>query len=167
MMQLVVVQWLSPVIVTPWTAVYQASLFFTISWSLLKLTLTELVMPSNHLIFYHPLLLPPSVFPSIRVFTTESAFCIGWCQSGASASASVLPMNIGRADFLEDWLVSSPCSPWDFQESSPTQFKSINSLALSLLYHPTLTSINDDLKNHNFDYMDFCGQSDVPLYYTV
>ena len=66
------------VFVTPWTAVYEASLFFTISWSLLKLTLTELVMPSNHLIFYHPLLLPPSVFPSIRVFSSEVALPIRW-----------------------------------------------------------------------------------------
>ena len=59
---------------------------------------------------------------------------------------------IFRTDFLEDWLIGSPCSPRDSQESSPTsQFKSINSLALSFLYGPTLTSIHDYWKNHSFD----------------
>ena len=63
--------------VTPWTAIYQASLPFTVSQSLLKLISIESVMPSNHLIFCHPLLLP-SVFPSIRVFSNESAVQIRW-----------------------------------------------------------------------------------------
>ena len=63
---------------TPWTAVCQASLSFTISWSLLKLMSIELVMPSNHLILCHPLLLLPSIFPSIRVFSSESGFHIRW-----------------------------------------------------------------------------------------
>ena len=62
---------------TPWTAARQAPLSFTISWSLLKLMSIELVMPSNHLILCHPLLLP-SVFPSIRVFSSELALCIRW-----------------------------------------------------------------------------------------
>ena len=64
--------------VTPWTAARQASLSFTISQSLLKLVSIELVMPSNHLILCHPLLLLPSVFPAIRVFSHESALCIRW-----------------------------------------------------------------------------------------
>ena len=64
--------------VTPWTAARQPSLFFTISWSWLKLTSIELVMPSNHLILYHPLLLLPSMFPSIRIFSSESALHIRW-----------------------------------------------------------------------------------------
>ena len=77
---LVVVQSLTCVqlFVTPWTAASQASLSFTISLSLLKLMFIESVMPSNHLILYHPLLLLPSVFPNIRVFSNESAFCIRW-----------------------------------------------------------------------------------------
>ena len=79
--------------VTPWTAARQPSLFFTISWSLLKLMSTELVMPSNHLILCHLLLLLPSVFPSIRVFCDE-CFPSGGQSIGASASTSVLPMNI-------------------------------------------------------------------------
>ena len=70
-----------------------------------------------------------------------------------------------RTDFLSDWLVLSPCSPRDSQESSPTpQFKSINSLALSLLYGPTLTSIHDYWKNHCFDYLDLCQQSNVSAF---
>ena len=64
--------------VTPWTAAHQASLSFTISWSLLKLMLLESVMPSNHLILCRPLLLPQSIFPSIRVFSNESPFHIRW-----------------------------------------------------------------------------------------
>ena len=65
---------------TPWTAARQASLSLTISWSLLKLMSIESVMPSNHLILCHPLLLLPSVFPSIRVFSNESAFSIKWLK---------------------------------------------------------------------------------------
>ena len=94
----------------------------------------ESVIPSNHLILCRPLLLPPSVFPSIRVFSNESALH----QSiGVSASTSVLPMNHpGLISFKMDWL--DLCSPRDSQKSSLTpQFKSINSLALSFLHSPT------------------------------
>ena len=63
---------------TPWTAARQASLSITNSWSLLKLLSVESVMPSNHLILCHPLLLPPSIFPSIRVFSNESVLYIRW-----------------------------------------------------------------------------------------
>ena len=82
---------------TPRTAARQASLTITNSWSLLKPMSIESVMPSNHLILCRPLLLLPSIFPSIRVFSNESVLHIG-CQSiGVSASTSVLPMNI------QDW----------------------------------------------------------------
>ena len=77
---------------TPWTAAHQASLSITNSKSLLKLMSIELVMPSNHLIFCHPLLLPLSIFPSIRVFSSQF-FTSGGQSIGVSASASVLPMN--------------------------------------------------------------------------
>ena len=79
---------------TPWTAACQASLFITNSRSLLKLMSIESVMPSNHLILCHPLLLPPSIFPSIRVFSNESALWIRWPNIEVSASTSVLSMNI-------------------------------------------------------------------------
>ena len=79
-----------------WTTASQASLSITNSWCLLKLMSIELVMPSNHLILCHPSLLPPSIFPSIRVFSNESVIPIRWPKQsiGVSASASVLPMNI-------------------------------------------------------------------------
>ena len=100
---------------TPWTAPHQASLSITNSQSLLKLMSIKSVMPSNHLILCRPLLHPPSIFPSLRVFSNESVLCIR-CQSiGVSASASVLPMSI------QDWFpLGSPCCPRDSQESSPT-----------------------------------------------
>ena len=63
---------------TPWTAAHQTSLSITNYWSLFKLMSIELVMPSNHLILCHPLLLPPSIFPSIRIFSNESVLCIRW-----------------------------------------------------------------------------------------
>ena len=78
----------------PWTAAHQASLSIIKSQSLLKLKSTELVRPFNHLILCCPLFLLPSIFPSIRVFTSESVLRIRWPSIGVSASASVLPMNI-------------------------------------------------------------------------
>ena len=79
---------------TPRIAARQASLSFIISQSLLKLISTEFLMPSNHLILSHPLLLLPSIFPSIRVFPTSQFFASGGQSIGASASASGLSINI-------------------------------------------------------------------------
>ena len=102
---------------TPWTAAHQTSLSITNSRSLPKLMSIESVMPSNHLILCHPLLFLPSIFPSIRVFSNESAFRIRWPKYW-SFSFSISPSNEHR-------LVGPPCSPGFSQESSPTpQFKS-------------------------------------------
>ena len=129
--------------VTPRTAVRQASLSISNSWILLKLLSTELVLPSNHLILCHLLLLP-SVFPSIRVFSSESVLHIRWPKYCEFQLQHQSFQWIFRIDFFYGLLVWSPCTPRDSLESSPTpQFKSINSLALSLLYGPTLTSIHD------------------------
>ena len=102
----VVVQLLSHVwlFVTPWTAACQASLSFSIYWSLLRLMSTESVMPSNHLILCHPLLLLPSVFPSIRVISNESAVHIKWPKYW-SFSFSISPSNkySGLISFRVDW----------------------------------------------------------------
>ena len=89
----------------PWTAACQASVFITNSWSLLKLMSTELVMPSNHFILCHPLLLPPSIFPSIRVFSNESVFHIRWPKYW-SFSFNISPSNeySGFISFRMDWL---------------------------------------------------------------
>ena len=126
---------------TPWTAAHQASLSITNSRSLLKLMSIELVMPSNYLILCHPLLLLTSIFPSIWVFSNESAFRIRWPKYWSfSFSISSSKEHPGLISFRMD-VGGSPCSPRDSQESSPTpQFKNINSLALSFLHSPTLTS---------------------------
>ena len=138
--------------VTPQTATCQASLSFTISQSLLKLMSIESMMPCNHIILSHPLLLLPSVFPSIRVFSKQFAFCIRWPKYYSfSISNSLSKEYSGLISFRID-LVWSLCSPRDSQESCPApQFESISSSALSLLYGPTLTFVYDYWKNHSFD----------------
>ena len=90
---------------TPWTAALQASLSITNSWSLLKLMSIESVMPSNYLILCRPLLLPPSNFPSISVFSNESALCIRWPKYW-SFSFNISPSNehSGLISFRMDWL---------------------------------------------------------------
>ena len=136
---------------TLWTAERQASLSITNSWSLPKLMSDESVMPFNHLILCCLLLLLPSIFPGIMVFSTEF-FASGGQSIGVSASAPVLPMNI------QDWfplgltgLISLESNGLSRVFSNITRFKSINSLVLSFLYGPTLTSIHDYWKNHSFD----------------
>ena len=152
-----------PTLCDPWTAADQTSLPVTNSQSLLKLTSIELVMLSNHLIPCRPLLLLPSNIPSIRVFSNESALRIR-CQSiGASASTSVLPMN------TQDW---SPLgwTGWIFLQSkglsrvfsnTTVQKHQFFGTQPSLKKGSTLTSIHDDWKNHTFDLMDLCWQSNV------
>ena len=130
---------------TPQTAACQASLSFTNCWSLLKLMfISRWCHPtiSSSVIPFSPCL---QSFPESGSFQMSRFFTSGGQSIGVSASVSVLPMNI------QDWLVWSPCSPKDSQESFPTwQFKSINSLALSFLYSPTLTFIHDYWKNPKY-----------------
>ena len=110
---------------TPWTAASQASLSFTFSWNLLKFLSIESVMPSNHLIHCHPLLLLPQSFPASGSFPM-SGLCIKWPKYWCF-------------NFSITWLVWSVAV-----QGIPTpQFKSINSSVLSLLYGPALTSIHD------------------------
>src|SRR5574337_1898472 len=105
----------------------------------------ESVMPSNHLILCHPLLLPPSIFPSIRVFSNESVLCIRWPKYW-SFSFSINPSSEYSGLFplgWTGWISFRGETPGDSQESSPTpQFKSISSSVLSFLHSPTLTSIH-------------------------
>ena len=103
-------------------------------------------------------------FPASVSFPKSQLFASGGQSIGAPAS--VLPMNIQGWRFpLGLTAVPIPCSPRDSQESSPTpQFKSISSSALSLLYGPTLISIHNYWKNHSFDYMDLCQQSDASAF---
>ena len=133
---------------TPRTTASQASLSISNSRSLLKLMSIESVMPSNYLILCCPLLFLPSILPSIRVFSNESALHIRWPKYW-SFSFSISPSNEhpGLISFRMDWL-----DLLAVQESYPTtQLKSINSSALSFLNSPTLTSIYDYWKNHSFD----------------
>ena len=110
-----------------------------------NLTSIESVMPSNHLILCHPLLLLPSIFPSISVFPNESALCIRWPKYWSFSSE-----HSGLISFRMDWLDLPAVQ--GTQESSPTpQFKGINSSALSFHYSPTLTYRHDYWKNHSLD----------------
>ena len=129
---------------TPWTTACQASPSITNSRSPPKPMSIESVMPSNYLILCRSLLLLPSIFPGIRVFSNESALLSCGQSIGASASTLVLPMNIqGLISFKIDWF-DLPCSPRDSQESYPApEFESINSSVLSLLYGLTIASIHE------------------------
>ena len=133
--------------VSSWTVARQASLSFTITQSLLKLMSIESVMLSNHLILCCPLLLLPSVFPSTRVFSIESALCIRWPKYW-SFIFSISPSNeyIGLISFNIDWF--DLLAPQRTQESFlAPQFESIKSSLLNLLFGPTLTVIYDCWKN--------------------
>ena len=154
----------SQLFAAPWTTAHQASLSFTIAQSLLKFISIELVMPSNNIILCHPLLLLCSIFPSIRVL-----FLMSWCfppggQSiGASASSSVLPMNI-QGWFPLRWTSSISLQCRDSHHSSPaTQFEDVSSSVLSFFF-VQLTSIHDYWKNHSFDNMDLCWQSKISAF---
>ena len=125
----------------------------------------ESVMPSNHLILCHPLLLLPLIFPSIRVFSNDSALCIRWPKYW-SFSFRISPSNEhpGLISFRKDWLDLLAVQGTLKSLLLTPQFKSINSSELSFLYSPTLTSINDHWKNHSLDEMDLCGQSNVSAF---
>ena len=136
---------------TPWTAACQASLSFTISLSLLKLTSIEWVMPSNHFILCRPILLLPSIFPSIRVFSNESALCIMWPKYW-SFSFSISSSNeySGLISFRIVWFdllaVQGTLQSLLQHIVQKHQFFSTH---LSLC--PTLTSIHDHWKKHSLD----------------
>ena len=128
-----------------------SSLSITNSWSLLKLMFIESVMPSNHLILCQPLPLPASIFPSIRVFSTESILCIRWPKYWSS-SFSISPSNeySGLISFRADWFdftVQGTLKSLLQHHSS----KVSDSSALSFIYGPTLTSIHDYWKNHSLE----------------
>ena len=114
----------------------------------------ESVMLSNYLIFCYLLLLLPSIFPSIRVFSNESALSIRWTKYWG-LSISPFDEYSGFISFRIDWFDLFAVQR-SLESSLAPQFESISSSALSLLYGPTLTSVHDYWKNHSFDYMDLC-----------
>ena len=134
---------------TPWTAARQASLSIINSQRLLKFMSIESVMPSNNLILCNPLLLPLSIFPSIRVFSKESVLRIRWPKYW-SLSFSISPSNeyAGLISFRMDWLDLLAVQGILKSLLQQHTYKSINSLAFSFLYSPTLTSIHDHWKKN-------------------
>ena len=143
---------------TPWTAACQASLSITNSWSLLKLmSIKKSVMPSSHLILCCKLLLLPSIFPSIRVFSTESVLHIR-CPQYWSFNSSIGPSNeySGLISFRMDWLdllaVQGTLKSLLQYYSSKASILQHSAFFIVQLSHPYMTS---------FDYMDFCRQSNV------
>ena len=119
--------------------------------SLLKLMSIKAVMPPNHFILCHSLLLLPSIFPCIRVFSNESVLHIRWPKYWSfSFSISLSSEYSGRISFRIDWL-DLLAVQGTFKSSPTSQFKSINSLVFSFLYRPTLTSMHDYWKDNSLD----------------
>ena len=143
---------------TPWTAACQGSLSITNSRSLLKHLFIESVIPSNHLILCHPLLLPPSIFPSIRVFSNDSVLWVSW-KKYWSFRFSISPSNeySGLVSFRIDWLdllaVQGTLKSFLQHHSSKASI-----LHHSSFYSPTITTIHDYWKNHSLDETDLCWQ---------
>ena len=137
---------------TPWTTAHQASLSITNSQSPPKPRSIESVMASNHLILCHPLLLLPSILPSIRVFSNESALRITRPKYW-SFSFNISPSNEhpGLVSFRMDWLDLCAIQGTLKRLIQHHSSKSINSSALSFLYSPSLTFIHDFWKNHSLD----------------
>ena len=142
---------------TPWTAACQASLSITNSQSLLRLMSIESVMPCNHIILCRPLLLPPSIFPSIRVFSYEAALHIRWPKY-CSFSFSISPSNehSGLISFRIDWLdllaVRGTLKSLLQHHSSKTSVLRCLPFFIVQLSHPYMTT----WKNHSFDWTDLC-----------
>ena len=140
----------------------QASLSFTISWSLLKFMSIEPVMPSNHLALSCPLLLLSSIFPSIRLFPNESTLHIRWPKYW---SFSISPSNeyLGLISFRIDWFdllaVQGTCKSLLQHHSSKTSV-----LWHSAFFMVQLSHVYDYWKNHSFAYTDLCGQSNVSAF---
>ena len=136
-----------------WTAAHQASLSFTISWSLLKLVSVESVMPSSHLVLCRPLGLLPSILPSIRVFSKESGFLIRWPKYwGFTFSISPSNEYSGLISFRIDWL-DLLADQGTLKSLLQHHSSKASILRLSLLFSLTFTSINVYEKNHSFDYI--------------
>ena len=136
----------------PWTARHQDSLSITISWSLLKLMFIESVMPSNHLILCHPLLLLPSLFPSIKIFSNELALRIRW-PMGWSFSLSISPSNeysrliSFRIDWFDLLVVQGTLKSLLQHHSSKASILRHSTFFMAQLSH----SIHDYCQNHSFD----------------
>ena len=122
-------------------------------------------MPSNHFIHCRPLLLLPSIFPGLRIFSNESVLYIRWPKYWSfSFNISPLSEHLGLISFRMDWLDLLAVQGTLKSLRQTPQFKSINSSAFSFLYSTTLTSIHDHWINHGLDWMDLCWQSNVSAF---
>ena len=147
----------------PWTAACQVSLSFTISPSLLKLMSIELVMPSSHLILCCPLLFPPSIVPSIRVFSNESALPVRWPKYWSFS------FNISSQKNVQGWFPLGWTGWISLQSKGVLQHHSLKASTLpcsaffmvQLSHYPVF---HDHWKNHSFDYMHLCQQSDISAF---
>ena len=152
-------------LVTPWAVACQASLSITNSQSLLKLMSIESVMPPNHLVLCCPLLLPPSIFPSVRIFSNESVLRIrqpkywsfSFSNSPSSEHSRLISFRMNQLDILA---VQGTLKGLLQYHSSKTSILQCS----AFFYSPTLTSIHDYWKNHSFDYMDLCQQSGISAF---
>ena len=150
---------------TPWTAAHQASLFLTISQSLLKFMSIASVMPSSHLILWCPFLLVPSILPSIGVFSNESALCIRWPKYW-SFSFSIIRSN------KYSGLISLKIDSIDLlavQETFRSHLQHHGSKASILWYSafftsPAFTTVCDHWEDHSLDYRNLCRQSNVSAF---
>ena len=140
---------------SPWTAAHQAPLSFTISQSVFRFMSIELVMLSNHLTFCHPLLLLPSIFPSIRVFSSELALPIRWpkywsfsfCISPSNEYSGLISFRIDWFDFLA---LQGTLKSLLQNHNLKASILQCSTFFMVQLSHPYMTTD----KNHSFDYMD-------------
>ena len=152
------------IFVTPWTATRQASLSITNSRSLSKLKSIESVMPSNHLILCHPLLLPRSIFPSIRVFSDESVLCIWWPKY-RNFSLSISPFNEhpGLISFRMDWLnllaVQGTLKSLLQHHSSKASILWCSAFCMIQLSHPYMTT-GKNIALNSSHWLANCGGQD-------
>ena len=148
---------------TPRTVAHKASLSFTISWSWFKFMSIELVMPSNHHILCHPFSSCLQSFPASGSFPMSQLFVSGGQSVGASASASVLPMNI------QGWFPLGLTALISLLSKGLSRVFSVTTIQkhqffgsqVSLWSNSHIFPVHDYWKNHSFDYMDFCWQSDI------
>ena len=150
---------------TPWTAARQASLSITNSKSLLKLMSIKSVVSSNHLILCCPLLLPPLLFPSIRVFSNELVLHIRWPKYWSFSFSIISSKEIpGLISFRMDWLdllaVQGTLKSLLQHHTSEASILQCSAFFIVQLSHPYMTTG----KNHSFDWMDLCQQSDVSAF---
>ena len=148
---------------TPWTTACQIPLAFSLSWSLLKFMSIELVMLSNHLILCCPLLLLPSIFLSITIFYNELPLCIRWpkyCGFTISLSSEYSGLIFFKIDWLDLLAVQGSLKSLLQHHNLKASIPQHSAFFMVQLSHPYMTT----RKNHRFDYMDHCQQSDVSAF---